>query len=59
MSKYKELNEDAVPNDDEFVPDDDFVNLEGDDDMDSEITGGEEEEGEVSTEEDIDETGKD
>lgn len=55
MSKYKELNEDNIPKDDDFIPDDDFINLEGDDDMDSEITGGAEEEGEVSTEEDLDE----
>lgn len=56
MSKYKELNEENIPEDDNFIPDDDFVNLEGDDDMDSEIIGGADEDGEVSTEEDIDET---
>jgi hypothetical protein len=35
-----------------------FENLKGDNDDDSEITGGEVEEGEVQTEEDLDETGE-
>jgi hypothetical protein len=52
MQKEKENFEDEK-NDEAY-----FENLEGDDDDESEITGGETAKGEVQTEEDLDETGE-